>query len=61
MVRIEVVDLLGRTVNRPFEGTLRAGEIHRQAISAGDLAPGVYLVRISGNGFSVTHRVLKTR
>lgn len=61
MVRIEIVDLLGRTVNRPFEGTLQAGAIHRQAISAGDLAPGVYLVRINGNGFSATHRVLKTR
>lgn len=60
-VRIEIVDLLGRTVDTAFDGVLQAGEIHRQSLTVGDIAPGVYLLRISGNGFSATHRVLKTR
>jgi choice-of-anchor B domain-containing protein len=60
-VRIELIDLLGRTVQTAFDGSLQAGQVHRQAISGGDLAPGVYLVRVSGSGFAATHRVLKTR
>lgn len=60
-VRIELVDLLGRTVQTAFDGSLQAGQVHRQVISGGELAPGVYLIRVSGNGFAATHRVLKTR
>ncbi|MDA0874684.1 MAG: choice-of-anchor B family protein, partial [Bacteroidetes bacterium] len=60
-VRIQIMDLLGRTLQTVYEGSLQSGEILRQPLSASDWAPGVYLVRIDGSGFTASRRFVKTR
>lgn len=44
-VRVEVVDLLGRRVQRLVDGELEKG-IHRMAFQANGLASGIYLLRV---------------
>ncbi len=51
-VRVEVVDVLGRTVTRVHEGVLAAGQIHRFNIEASGLASGLHLLRVIGSSFT---------
>ena len=57
-VRVRVLDVLGREVQRlDLVPTLRAEPVE---IGAG-LAPGVYVVRVSGNAFDATITAVKSR
>lgn len=59
-VRVDVVDLLGRTVATLHDGAV-AADTHELRVSAAGLAPGVYLVRATGDGFSLTERITIAR
>ena len=55
-VRISVLDLLGREVQIPFAGTLSPQT--ERTIRVGDnLVPGIYFVRVKGEGFRATERL----
>ena len=60
-VTVRVMDLLGREVQTLHTGALAAGEAHRFEVNASGLAPGVYLVRASGDTFSATQRLTVVR
>ncbi|HYE94590.1 MAG TPA: T9SS type A sorting domain-containing protein [Rubricoccaceae bacterium] len=52
-VRVEAFDALGRRVSILHDGSLAGGQ-HAISLDSARLGPGVYLVRASGAGFSVT-------
>ncbi|QXD14199.1 M4 family metallopeptidase [Rhodocaloribacter litoris] len=58
--RLEVVDLLGRTVRMLVNTSLPAG-MHTFTFEAEDLPPGLYLVRLTTGGVVRTHRMLHLR
>ncbi len=60
-VSVTVVDALGRTVSTVFEGALSAGQSQDLAVDTAQLAPGVYVVRIAGETFSATRRLVVAR
>jgi hypothetical protein len=60
-VRVIVYDVSGREVARPFDGHVGAGR-HLAVISAGVLASGTYIVRLSASGgFEQTRRLTVQR
>lgn len=59
-VRVAVYDVAGRDVAMIHDGPLAAGA-HTLAFEAGRLAAGVYVVRVAGNGFTLTQRVAVVR
>ncbi|MGB3543280.1 Calx-beta domain-containing protein [Rubrivirga sp.] len=59
-VQAEVLDLLGRSVARVYDG-VHAGGALRLEVGAGTLAPGAYLVRVTGDSFSATRRLSVVR
>jgi hypothetical protein len=58
-VRLEVFDLSGRTVAILVDGFKPAGR-HSAAFSARNLAPGVYVARLSSAGSSTTRKLVLT-
>ncbi|MEM1055749.1 MAG: M36 family metallopeptidase [Bacteroidota bacterium] len=60
-VSIHVLDLLGRDVLTLHEGALAASTRHTFEVDASRLAPGVYVIRASGDTFSATRRVTIVR
>ncbi len=60
-VRIELVDMLGRSLRVLFDGTLAAGETLRQYVPGDNLAAGLYVVRVQGETFETTRRILKSQ
>lgn len=60
-VQVDLLDVLGRTVRTVFEGDARAGETMRHFISGDGLAAGTYMVRVRGESFETTRRILKVR
>jgi hypothetical protein len=60
-VTATVVDALGRTVQTAFAGALAAGQAQEIAVNTATLAPGVYVVRVSGETFSATRRLVVAR
>ncbi|WP_412070061.1 Ig-like domain-containing protein [Rubrivirga sp. IMCC43871] len=58
--RVVVIDALGREVARPHDGPLAAGD-HTLALGLGDLAPGVYAVRVTAGGAATTVRLTVAR
>ena len=56
-----VVDALGRTVATVFDGPLAAGAIQALTVDAGRLAPGVYVVRVQGETFAQSRRLVVAR
>ena len=58
-VRVEVLDLLGRRVALAFEGTVEGPRA--VALDAASLAPGAYLVRVTGEGVAETRRLTVAR
>ena len=60
-VTVDVVDLLGRRVATLFDGEVTAGSAKRLAVSADGLPSGVYVIRATGETFSLTERVTITR
>lgn len=59
-VTVEVLDLLGRSVQTLHTGALTAAR-HTLDLDAGGLAPGVYVVRAEGDTFSATQRITIVR
>ncbi|MFB6248138.1 MAG: lamin tail domain-containing protein [Salinibacter sp.] len=57
-VTVELYDLLGRRVRTVHDGSLQSGRRHRMALNAGGLAGGAYLLRVDGENFSDTQRVM---
>lgn len=60
-VRIEVLDVLGRSVQVLFEGTVAAGETVQHVVSGQGLSAGMYIVRVKGESFETTRRILKSQ
>jgi hypothetical protein len=59
-VSLVVYDLLGREVQRLFDGEQTAGQ-HQVSFDAGQLAGGVYLCRLASAGFNETRRMVLVR
>lgn len=59
-VRVDVFDVLGRTVATLLEASLLAGN-HAVVFEAKGLASGVYLCRLTADGITRTHAMLLTR
>lgn len=57
-VTVEVLDVLGRRVALLHDGPLAAG---RHALTLGAVAPGVYVVRVTGEGVRATHPLTVAR
>jgi hypothetical protein len=53
-------DALGRRVVTVHEGELSAG-VHTLALDARGLAPGAYVLRATGEGWSASRRVVRVR
>lgn len=60
-VSVRAYDVLGREVVRLHDGTLTAGGDHTFTFEASTLPAGVYLVRVTGETFAQTRRVVLTR
>ncbi|MEM1096106.1 MAG: CotH kinase family protein [Bacteroidota bacterium] len=58
-IRVTVHDVLGREVSRPFEGIADSGEDQTVVVDGSVFPPGVYLVRIVGLRFDITHTLVK--
>lgn len=59
-VRLRVFDVLGREVDRVFDGPLPAGE-HRMEWSAEGVPPGMYVCRLEAGSSSASHRIVVLR
>jgi len=60
-VRIELFDLLGRSVAVLHDGVIDAGGIRQFDIDGSQLPGGVYMIRASGTTFSTTKQVVLLR
>ena len=58
-VEVDVIDLLGRRVVSLHRGPLAAGEREEVTFEAGALPSGLYVVRVSGDAFTATRKVVK--
>lgn len=61
VVRVTLSDVLGREVARVHDGPVAAAGRLRLVVDVRALAPGVYLARAEGVGWSSTHRVTVVR
>jgi hypothetical protein len=59
-VRVEVFDVLGRAVAVLYEGALTTGR-HEFDLDGHDLPTGIYVVRVTGDGFRAVQRVTLVR
>lgn len=60
-VRVAAYDVTGRLVATLYDGTLAAGTAHVLTLRGAALAPGVYVVRATGETFTATQQVSHTR
>jgi hypothetical protein len=60
-VRVSVIDLLGREIERLFDGDLPPGSYEAHFSPGPGTASGVYLVRLDGGGRSITRRLVYLR
>lgn len=60
-VTADVYDALGRRVMRAFEAAVPAGRPSTIDVDTGGLAPGLYVVRVEGETFAETRRVVVAR
>jgi len=59
-VRLELLDLLGRTIEVPMVGSLASGE-HTASIKTQSLLSGIYFLRLETNASVVTQKLLIAR
>jgi hypothetical protein len=59
-VKLEIFDMLGRSVAVPVSGPLEAGE-HTAAFEAGTMASGTYLCRLTAGAAVLTRRMMLVR
>ena len=60
-VRAELVDILGRRVAVLFEGAVAPGTTIPLTVSGAELSPAIYLVRVVGQQFATTQRLVRAR
>ncbi len=60
-VRIEIVDMLGRTLQTVFEGDVQAGQTMRHTVFGDGLSAGTYLVRVRGESFESSRQIIKVQ
>ena len=60
-VTVAVYDLLGRSVARLFEGAMDADQSRTFSVDGSDLAPGLYVVRATGERFTTTRQIVRLR
>ena len=60
-VLIELYDGLGRQVATVFDGIMSAGTPQVIALDGRDLPPSLYLIRVEGETFSATQRIVRAR
>ncbi|PAP76309.1 sulfatase-like hydrolase/transferase [Rubrivirga marina] len=60
-VRVDLFDLLGRRVRTLFTGTVEAGGRRAVPLRPGGLPSGVYIVRVTASGASMSARVVVAR
>lgn len=60
-IRIDVVDILGRTVATVYEGTLDGDRRYDYSVSGDGLSNGTYFVRVSGKSFTRTEKIVLVR
>jgi hypothetical protein len=59
VVHIDVVDMLGRTIRRVFEGDVQAGQTMRHIIPGEGLPAGTYMLRVRGASFDVSRPLIR--
>lgn len=60
-VEVSVYDVTGRQVRELHDGLLAAQRPHRLVLDGAGLPNGLYLIRVTGEGFEGTQRVLRIR
>ena len=60
-VRIDIVDMLGRTLQTVFEGDVQAGQAMRHTVFGDALSAGTYLVRVRGESFESSRQIIKVQ
>ncbi|MDT0631230.1 T9SS type A sorting domain-containing protein [Rubrivirga litoralis] len=60
-VAADVYDALGRRVARAYEGSVGAGTPATVSVDTSTLAPGLYMVRVEGETFAETRRMVVAR
>ena len=61
VVAVDLYDVNGRRVAQLFDGFVGAGESRAASVNARAVAPGVYLVRVRGEGFDLRRKVVVAR
>ena len=61
LVQVVLYDVLGRQVERLYEGVPSAGPVHSLRIDGKGLPAGVYFVRLLGEGIHATKTILLLR
>ena len=57
-VTVEVYDLLGRRVERVFDNQMSSNQSRSVRVNAERLSSGAYFLRIQGEAFAATRRML---
>jgi hypothetical protein len=60
-VRVSLYDVRGRQVRVLHEGRVSGGGSQRVEIEAAGLSSGTYVVRVKGEGFAATRKVVVVR
>ena len=60
-VRAAVYDVLGRRVATLFDGVVTAEGVQTIAVEAGNMPGGVYFVRVEGETFAETRRLVRVQ
>jgi hypothetical protein len=60
-VRVELLDVTGRVVSLMHDGALAAGSSTEFAVDGRSLAAGMYVVRVSGDAFAASRRLVLAR
>ena len=60
-LRVELIDMLGRSVRTVYDGHAEAGQVVHGLIDGVNLAHGMYMLRIKGDTFEASHRILRVQ
>ncbi|MEM0961277.1 MAG: choice-of-anchor B family protein [Bacteroidota bacterium] len=60
-VRAELFDIAGRRITTAFDGTVGSGRATTIQVDRGDLPAGVYVLRVIGERFEASRRIVFTR
>lgn len=60
-VHVEAYDVLGQQIAQVFSGWIEEGSVHTLTFSFAGLAPGLYFLRVTGEKFSATRRLVSIK